>query len=279
MPRFLTREELYRLLQRELPEGLYADGPPSAFFTTSSIDSKAGTLETAYDNLERIYENYFPQTADEKIKDWIDKAFIGVSFEDAVTLQDKRNRVIAKLRKKPTLALWEVLTLIAGYLPPGKYVQIVENCSASGSWVLGESMLGLTTVLGLTPTLASLGIIGEDWCEFVSAHRGWVLGQSELGVDTDLAEIGFLEVIQPQIQAYGYEIRIFETAVTGTSFDQMERQIKETEPARSVHLIRQNLSLADFGLNNVVIGVDEFDLVSCITIDPASETGYSGRVI
>lgn len=264
-------------MQRELPTGVYPDGPASAFFSTASIDSKAAAIASLYENLERIYENYFPQTTNERIDDWIDKAFIGVSFDDSVTLQEKRDRVVAKLRHKPTLALWEVLTLVAGYIPEGNYVQIVENCSATGAWMLGESELGVGTALGYDHNFNNLGLDCSQCCEQF-ADRGWRLGVDQLGVTTELDEVGYLPVIEAQLQAFGYEIRIFDTAVTGTSYNQLLRQLGETEPARSVHQIRQNLELSAFGLTNPVTDLDEFDLVDCITRDSASDTGYSGLV-
>lgn len=277
MAKFLSRQELYRVLQRELPENAYPDGAPSAYFSTADSDATAEVAATAYGNLERIYENYFPQTADEKISDWIDKMFVGVSFDDSVTLQDKRDRVIAKVRKRPTIALWEVLKIVASYAPEGKYVQVSENCGASGNWELGVSMLGVTTILGYNHKFEDLNVSSDDWCAFI-ADRGWVLGVSELGIDTELADPDYLSVIEPQLKAFGYEVRMFDFAVTGTSYDQLLRNLNETEPARSVHQVRQNLNLADFGLVNPVTDVDEFSLVDCIKIDPTSLTGYSGLV-
>lgn len=280
MAKFLTREQLYRVIQRELPEDVYPDGAPDKFYSTADSDATADVVATGYANLERIYQNYFPQTADEYIDKWIDKMFIGVSFDASVSLQDKRDRVIAKVRKRPTLQLWEILKLLAGYVPPGTYVQAVEyNCGSGlngGMWRLGVSRLGVDTMLGFDNIFEKLGVDAADWCDIVS-NRGWRLGVSQLGVDTEINEFSYLEIIEPQIRAYGYEIRIFDYAVTGTSFAQMVRAINETEPARSVHQIRQNLALADFGLVNTVSDVDEFSLVNCITQDSTSLTGYSGR--
>lgn len=277
MAKFLNREELYRVVQRELPEFAYPDGPPAAFFSTADSDATADVAATAYGKLERIYQNYFPQTTDERVGDWIKKMFVGVSFDTGVTLQDKRDRIIAKVRKQPTIALWEVLKILASYAPEGKYVQISENCGASGSWELGASMLGVTTILGYDHKFADLGISVDDWCDLVSSTR-WVLGSSELGVDTLLADPDYLSIIEPQLNAYGYEVRMFEFSVTGTSYDQLIRNLNETEPARSVHIVRQNLSPSDYGLVNPVTDVDEFSLVNCIKIDPTSQTGYSGLV-
>lgn len=277
MAKFLTREQAYRILQRELPEGVYPDGAPSGYYSTADMDSVADVVATGYANLERIYANYFPQTSDEYIGKWVEKMFIGVSFDSSVSLQELRDRVIAKIRKRPTIAMWEVAKLVAGYVPEGTYIQIFEYGCHDGFWKLGVSKLGKTTVFGFDNEFQDLGVDASDWCAFVK-DRQWKLGVSKLGIDTILNEYSYAQIIEPQMRAFGYEVRIFGYEITGTSLDQLVKQIRATEPARSVHYLRQNLNLADFGLNTTVNDVDEFSLVNCITRDPSSLTGYSGRI-
>lgn len=278
MAKFLTRDKIYRIIQRELPEDAYPDGAPSGTFSTADSDSTADVVATGYANLERIYANYFPQTADEYIDKWIKKMFIGVSFDTSVSLQDKRDRVIAKIRKQPTITLWEVLKIVAGYVPPGTFVQIAErNCGTDGFWQLGVSKLGRNTTLGYDQTFSDLGIASDQWCSAV-ADRGWRLGKSKLGVDTTLNKYSYMDIMGPQMRAFSYEIRVFGYEITGTSLQQMLREVGDTEPARSVYVLRQNLNLADFNLNTPVTDVNQFSLVNCITQDSASTTGYSGRV-
>lgn len=276
MPIFLTRQQLYRLLQRELPEGVYPDGAPSAFFSTADMDSVAGAVATAYANLSRVHENNFPQTADERINEWVDKVFVGVSFDPSVTLQDLRDRVIGKIRKQPRINLWEVLTLVASYVPAGTYVQVAEGCGASGEWVLGESLLGVSTFLGPDKTWGELGF-SDSYCDELAA-LGWRLGDARFGDTTLLAGAYGPDLYARQFQSYGYEIRIFGYEVTGTSYAQMVQQLNATEPARSPHLIKQNQSLAAYGLTFPVQDVDFESGVNCITIDNTSQTGYSGLV-
>lgn len=278
MAKFISRDQIYRILQRELPEDVYPDGQPSAFFSTADMASIADAVATGYGNLERIYDNYFPQTTDESIDKWIAKMFVGVSFDASVTLQDKRDRVIAKVRKMAQITLWEVLTVAASYVPAGKYVQIVENCSSQGQWQLGVSRLGKDTVLGFDHKFFELGIADDDWCGFLSTFDGWKLGRSKLGTSTKLSKFSFLQIIDPALAAYGYKLRFYDFQVTGTSFAQMIKTINETEPARSVHLIQQPVALSGSGLTQVVQNVDQFSLVNCITQDPTSNTGYSGLI-
>lgn len=277
MPKFLSRDEIYRILQRELPEDLYADGPATGFYTTADMASVADVVATGYGNLQRIYDNYFPQTTDEFIDKWAEKMFIGKSFDPSVTLQQKRDAVIAKIRKQPTITLWEVLTLVASYIPEGKYAQVAAyNCGSASSWVLDQSELDVDTRLGFNFQFQDLTIDMSQWCQTIS-NRGWTLDIDALDETTELDLIGYEELIFPQLDAYGYEVRIFDYAVTGTQYAQMVKQIHETEPARSVSVIFQNLNLLDYGLVNDVGAVDQFSLVDCITRDASLSTGYRGR--
>lgn len=274
--KFLTREELYRVLQRELPEGVYPDGAPAAFYSTADMDSIAGVLATLYSNLERIDANNFPQTADERIRDWVEKMFIGASFDSGVTLQDLRNRVIAKIRKQPKINLWEVLILVASYVPPGVYVQIVEECNnGHGVWALGESELGAETYLRGFKEWYEYGFGNDEYCDVIK-DLGWRLGEAALGEDTYLADVEGSELLNSQFSFYGYIIRVFGYEISGTSLEQLNNQLADTAPARSPHRLIQNLDPATYALTNVVTDVDEESGVNCITIDNLSTTGYSG---
>lgn len=276
MPYFLSREDIYRLIQRELPEGTYPDGPPSAFYSTADSDSSADIAATAYGNLERIYENQFPQTADERIDDWVLKAF-GFLFDDSVTLQEKRDRVVAKLRKKPTIRLWEVLTIVASYLPEGKFAQVAEyGCGSASGWYLDDSGLGISTFLG-AGRWQDITTDPSSWCETV-VGLGWRIGENRLDEDTFLSQVEYSDLIGAQMEAYGYEIRIFDHAVTGVDYEQMLREVKAAEPARSFRFVKQNQVLEDYGLTGFVPDVGEFDLVDCITRNSSAETGYDGRI-
>ena len=273
---FLTAQQIYRALQRELPEGAYPDGSPSGFFSTASIYSKAQLAEAAYSNLNRIYQNYFPQTADEKIDDWVFKAF-GSYFDDNVTLEEKRSRVIAKIRKQPSITAWEILTLVAGYVPEGTYVQVYSPCGEDQFWTLGVSLLGINTFLsGLT--IADLGYDPADWCDIVS-NLHWRLGDDGLGLNTTLADPTWQDVSQVQRNAYGYEIRIFGYTLSAEDTEKLRLDVQRNEPARSSFILRQNLDLNDFGLTEIVNDVDQFDNVDCITRDSGSDTGYTGRTL
>jgi hypothetical protein len=275
MPKFVSRQELYRLLQRELPEELYPDGPASAFYSTADMDSVADVAATAYGNMERIYLNQWPQSADERIDDWVLKVF-GYKFDESVTLDEKRSRVIAKLRHQPTIRLWEVLTIVASYVPEGTYVQVAEySCGAASGWHLGESYLGYSTFLGFDHIFDKLNVDSSKWCDIVS--DGWRLGFSRLEEGTSLSEFEHKELFDIQAEAFGYQIRVFDYAVTGDSYTRMIQEVKAAEPARSFFNIAQNLDLTDYHLVVDVSNVGEFDNITCITRDVTQTTGYKGK--
>jgi len=275
MPKFLNVDELYRVLQRELPEGVYPDGKPDRFYSTASIYSKAQLLANGYTNMSRIYANYFPADADEKIDDWVVKAF-GSKFNDSVTLAEKQSRVIEKIRKQPRISLWEILTLVSGYIPEGKYVQILEYGKLDlHPWRLGVSLLGQNTFLYFVPAFDQVGVPALEFCEYVS-NLHWRLGGDRLGVNTTLFGGDQQLITKAQLDAYAYEIRIFDYEVTGLDLQNMEKEIQAAQPARSGYILRQNLNLNDFGLTVPVTDVNEFDLVNCITRNALATTGYDG---
>lgn len=270
MPKFLSQQETYRLIQRELPEDVYPDGSPSGSFSTASVYAKSKVIASVYANLARIYDNYFPQTALERLDDWEVTVFGQV--QQAIDTQDRRDLILAKLRSQPDITLWQVLTLVAGYVPQGTFVQIVEL--SNYGWRLGVSRLGLDTQLNMSRGYAAP--YGDE-CG-AGNLAGWKLGVSLLGDNTELAQTGhYQNIALAQVQAYAYIIRIFDYEVTGDVYERMVREIKKAEPARSGHFIQQNQSLAAYNLIVPVTDVTQFDLVNCITRDTASTTGYSGR--
>jgi hypothetical protein len=279
MATFLTREDLYRMLQRELPPAdVYPDGAPSGSFSTAENDSVALVASSAYFNLSRIEANNFILTANERMDDWVAKYF-AKSFDPATPLETKRQRVIDKIRKQPTITLWEILKIVVSYLPEGIYGEVKESCGAESFWQLGVSMLGIDTILkGLLVFDLNPAVEVSDWCAFISDPNriGWRLSECKLGVDTFLSQYKYTDIAQIQFNAYGYEIRIFGYTMPPDDLENMLSDVIEAEPARSGRLVRQNLNLSDFGLTTIVNNADQFSGVDCITRDPSSTTGYTG---
>lgn len=276
MPIFLTQQQIYKMLQRELPEGAYPGGPPSAYFSNSDMDSVANVGASGYQSLQKIYNNYFPQTSTEKIDDWVFKMF-GTLFDASVPLQTKRDRVIAKIRSQPTINFWQILTTVVKYLPNGVFAQVYHACGAHQFWQLGVSLLGIDTILG-GKQAADIGITDaniQNWCQFVSTLH-WRLGQDGLGDTTFLSYINWVDLADFQATAFQYEIRIFGYQLSPTDLIAMDNEVSAIEPGRSSHIIRQNLNLNTFGLTTIVPNAGQFSGVDCIDNDPLSSTGYTG---
>lgn len=217
MPKYLSKAEIYRLLQRELPEDVYADGPASAFYTTADHGGAASAMATTYANLERIYENYFPLTADEKIGDHEITVF-GQLSQDPMTLAERRDAIVAKLRDQPTMNKFDMLTRIEALLPADTVVEIFEWCNMPDeNWTLDVSELGVDTYLGTID-------------RFLAEEPGFDYCSDE--VPTEAREIAFT-----------YEVRIFEYTLSDQERQDIEDLLNLREPARSRHFIVDGLPL------------------------------------
>lgn len=285
MPTFLTREQLYRLIQRELPPGgAYPDGPATAFFSTAESDAAASGAASGYSSLERIYDNYFPQTALEKLDDWEIFTFgeVASAASGSLTTDERRNRIIAKIRERKDLSLFTMLTTILDVLPDGTFVQIFENCEIGSGWLLGESELGIDTYLGTFEKL-----LFSDESQYCNpTFTCWALGANELGITTKLCDsvltdeddLNAFRFSIAQFMAYSFEVRVFK-ALTSTERAEILDIIDRRRPARSVGLLWDDLALEDFALITAVTDVDRFDNVNCMAKDGTSDTGYIGRLV
>lgn len=232
---FLEAQQIYRLMQRELPEGAYADGSPSAFFTTASVYSKAQTLATAYANLARIYDNMFPQSADEKIHDWELKVF-GFYLPDSYTLAERQQAVISKLRERPGINRAAITAIVQTNIGDDKTFQIVDwNCEAgpivgTGVWRIGESQLGVDTYLG--------GARMADVTPAIYPTANFCINDPIFGKTDD-------EWAAMQDQAYTYEVQIYGYTLTAEQRAALDKALTKGEPARSNHVITDGLDPND----------------------------------
>lgn len=217
MPIFLSREQVYRLLQRELPEGVYPDGPPERYYSTAESDSVAHVVANAYANLERIYANYWPQTADEKLGDWETMAF-GKNQESGLGLAERRDRVMTALRSKKGLRKKDMKDVVHSIIGSDKVVDIYSwNCGEHGPWRLGVSALGVDTRLGAAPVLKATGsgLCGADPADYNATPLEWALMRQ---------------------QAYTYEVVIRGYVPTEAEDAAIHIALTEKEPARSTHI-------------------------------------------
>jgi len=258
MPHFLTREQIFRMISSELPEGVFAFGSPEKFYTTADDDSVAKCAESAYTNLERIYQNSFPQSADEKISDWEVKVFgaVGSAFDN---LQTRRQNVLDKLRERAGISIPIIREKIQKTFDKADIISEGVNGVIGGSWLLDFNYLDIDTYLSFRDSsVPSNSDLTFDLVEWGCESGGWILDVSLLEVETYL---GFLDPIRAadldcdldyagagisaselediQTNAFTYEVRI-----TGTAeqrfLDYLENQLVKIEPARSDHFIYNN---------------------------------------
>jgi Uncharacterised protein conserved in bacteria (DUF2313) len=233
---FLQAQDAYRLIQRELPEGVYADGNPSAFYTTASVYAKAVQIAKAYENLENIYINMFPQDADERLVDWEIKAF-GYELDASLTLAERRQAVVDKLRQHPGINRLAISDIVLTALGPNIQFAIIDwNCMGGGGgpgvWILDESQLDINTYLGSArmSAITSFTHPGADFCttdplsEFGITPEEWALYQE---------------------QAYTYEVLIFSVTLTADQRSRLDTLLTEGEPARSTHIITDGVDPND----------------------------------
>lgn len=225
MPLYLTQQQIYRMLQRELPEDVYPDGSPNSSYSTADMDSIAAVAASGYENLSRIYDNYWPQTADEKIADWEIMVY-GQTLDNNLTLEERRDRVIQKLRTRKGITRSDILETIYSVIGSDKTVELnVWGCSRNenGAWVLGEDLLGVGTILGNYNQYRARGehLCSADPADFGLTEEEW-LGMRR--------------------EAYTYEVKIIGYALTMVERKALDEALSAAEPARSAHVINDDLT-------------------------------------
>lgn len=225
MPDFLDRQRLYRALQRELPEDVYPDGAPSGFYSTADMDSVADCAATGYANLERVYENYFPQDADERIDAWEVKAF-GYNLPASLTLQERRDRVVAKLRARNGISKPDIVDVVKSIIGTDKTVEIREWGCADGGWMLDISQLDIETILNGQNLVDATGAL---LCEGPPSAYG--------KTDAEWAEM--------QEEAYTYDVLIYGYTLSAAERRTLDETLDAAEPARSTHHILDGLEPPD----------------------------------
>lgn len=228
MPICLTREQIYDIIQRELPDDTYVTTTrPGEFLTTSDDDSTAHVLEGAYATLCTVYANYFPQTAVEFLADWELKVF-GYLTDSVSGIEFRQNRVLNKLRSRKGIRPWDIKQIVMGVIGIDKEFEIIEYGTRSGSWIIGESELSINTYLNVVNGV------------FPNMNREdlWELSAAELGITEEtLAAWKFW--------AYGYRIKLLNYHATPEELAEIDRLLTKYEPARSHHIIENAAVLTD----------------------------------
>lgn len=225
MPKFLSREEVYRLLQRELPPKAYPDGAPSAYYSTADMDAVADIAATGYANLERVYENYWPQSADERIGDWEITAF-GKFLDSSLTLEERRDRVITKIRARKGLTNDDMIDTVKAIIGSDKLVDISEWGCSTGGWMLDFSQLDIETILNGQRLVDATGpdICSADPADYGKTEEEW---------------------LEMREEAYTFQINIYGYTMSAHEAQEVEEALLVAEPARSQHIVLDGLNPED----------------------------------
>lgn len=222
---FLTRQELYRLLQRELPEGVYPDGAPDKFYSTADMDAIADVAATGYANLSTIYDNYFPQTATEKLGDW-EEFVLARRLDSSLTIQKRRERILAKLRSRRGITKQDMVDVVKGIIGLDKIVDISEWGCSTGGWLIGESQLGIETIFSGQNLVDATGadLCQRDPSEFGKTPQEW---------------------LEMRTEAYTYQVNIYGYTLSNLELTELNLALDSAEPARSGRVIVDGLDPND----------------------------------
>lgn len=148
MAYFLTQEDIYKILQQELPENVYPEGSPSKYYSTAENDSVAKTLSSAYDTLESIYLNEFPLTTTEEKINSLEVAYFNEIFS-GLTLQQRIDKVIAKVRAIQDLSLWQIQIILCGLLP-NTWIEVIQKNKKDDPVILSLDTSTFTKIIAFT---------------------------------------------------------------------------------------------------------------------------------
>lgn len=232
MPTFLTTDQVYRIIQRELPDGAYPDGPATAFFSTADSYATAGVIASVYGAASSIYDNYFPSFATDQPSGSplpgqanFEKLYLGQQLDSSIPLQERRDKVIEKIRSVRRTTEQDILATVYSVINTNIFVEIVPwGCGCNG-WVLDVSQLDISTVLNGFNGLEAVGI-------------GPCAGPDAFGLSPE--DFAIMEQ-----EAYSYDVRIYGYTLTVDERSALESALDEAEPARSQHEILDGLDPND----------------------------------
>ena len=228
MAKFLTQDEAYRVIQRELPEDVYPhSGTPATYWTTSEDASFAQILAGLYAEMKIAYDNQWPQHANAAGIAQHEIARFG-ELSQGLTLAERQDRVLARMRTRPTMSRPDLRQLVENELTPGTDVRFYNWGQRGGllgadvylKWFLGLSQLGFDTYLGG----GTRWPYGVDICQQTPESGG--LTSEQL-------------VIMRQ-NAYTYVVQIIGYTPTTAELAAIERVLNASEKASVQHVIDVN---------------------------------------
>jgi len=216
MPTFLTRENIYRILQRELPEDIYPDGPPERYYSTADNDSVAEVFSSMYSTMESIYNNMFVITADEQLSQWETNLLASTPVGD-ISIDQRRANLLAFLRSQDNISYWTIMNAVQGFVPAGTFVEIRWRAH-KGDCIIAQ-MTGQNSYL----------VWGPDWVAGDPAPAGVTVTDNIRNVEADLLYL--------RRHAYVYDVVIWGYELDAEETIRLDELLTRIEPARSDHTI------------------------------------------
>lgn len=252
MPIFLTQSQLYRLLQRESPEGVYPDGAPSRFVSTAEMDSVAAVFGSIYTSMERVWYNLFPVSADESLSQW-ETSLLGYTPVGEISVEQRRANLLAFLRSQDNISYWTILNAVLGFVPAGTFVEIRQRAH-KGSVIISQ-LVGTR----------SGEVWGPDWVAGDPAPDGVTV--------SDLIRNDEDELLYLRRHAYVYDVIIWGYALDSEEEARLDELLTTIEPARSDHTITSwaDNPLIDGGPEVTANNVEQYENAKT---DNTSGTGY-----
>jgi hypothetical protein len=216
MVRILTREEIYKGMAREMPDGVFPDGSPTQFISTADTDAVAQTIATSYTALGQVDTESSIITATEtSIGKW-EYTYFSQQFEGEL-LEDRRARILGKIRQNEDISQWQIQLVCAAFFP-NTWIEVRQRNQLddeTSSMVKGTSA---DTVWGPTWTSGDAFPSGVTGLEIIR---------------TDVEQMRYA-----QLQAFIYDIYIFTNDTISTeTLTSFSAKLTEQEPARCRHTI------------------------------------------
>lgn len=227
MSKFLTQEEVYRILQRELPEGIYPDGAPSQYLSTSENDSVAKCIGSVYTTMSSIADNLNLLTAtEERMGAWETTVF-GETLTTGLSLEDRRRLVIAKLRSSDDISVWQLTQTIAGVVKGDAYFEVRQRNTQNDTY--GAQIKGANAD----------EVWGPTWTSGDPAPSGVTVTDDVRNTEATLLTI--------RTHVYTYDVVIWNYWLDISLLTaQLDGLLTRLEPARSAHTFTQIASEEGF---------------------------------
>lgn len=227
MPIFLQADDIYRMIQRELPpDDVYPDGPATAYYSTADSYATAQVIQDAYSAQQNIYANFFPTTAVERLSDF-EQLYFGATQSNGLSTDSRRQRLLDKIRTLRRTTPQDVLATVYTVIDPSIKAEIVEYGNGQGGWMLDISELEISSILN---EFNGMEVVGPDGCNI-----------------TNLSQYGLTpeQWSRLEAQAYTYEVRIYGYTLTADERSALDVVLGSSEPCRSQHIIIDGLNPSD----------------------------------